>query len=69
MTILLWQWKEGHLLWQGWKMGPQEQESIKISMKKIEEKAKICLAFPEIPFLCNSAILANESERVFAQKS
>ena len=69
MTILLWQWKEGHLLWQGWKMGPQEQESIKMYVEKTEGKAKRCLAFPEIPFLCNGTILANESERVFAQKS
>lgn len=69
MTILLWQWKEGHLLWQGWKRRPLEEESIRISMNKIEEKAKRCLAFPEIPFLCNGAILANESEHVFAQKS
>ena len=38
-------------------------------MEKTEGKAKRRLAFPEIPFLCNGAILANESERVFAQKS
>lgn len=69
MTNLLWQWEEGHLLWQGWKMGPQEQEGMKIHMGKIEGEAKSRLAFPEIPFLCNGAILTNESECVFAQKS
>lgn len=68
MTILLWQQK-GHLLWEGWKLGPKEQESIKIYMENIERKAKSCLAFPEISLLCNGAILTNESEHVFAQKS
>lgn len=39
VTVLLWKRKEGHL-WQGWKMGSQIQESIKIYNEKIEAKAK-----------------------------
>lgn len=62
VTILLWKWKEGHL-WQGWKMGSQIQESIKI-FEKFEGKTKE-LTFPQIPFLCNSVILTNEWEQVF----
>lgn len=35
MTTLLWQ-RKGHLLWEGWKLGPEDQESVKIYMENTE---------------------------------